>query len=199
MKLYDYRDSGNGYKVRLLLSHLDVDYEYIPVDIMRGETRTSEFLEKNPNGRIPTLELDDGSYLPESNAIMFFLAEGTPYLPDTGIGRARVLQWLFFEQYSHEPNVAVLRFWARHFDPSTIDEAQRADKIKRGNEALAVMERHLENNDYLVGEKYSIADIGLYAYTHVAEDGGLSLAPYPSIDAWLARVAAQPGHVPMLD
>ncbi len=197
--LYDYLDSGNGYKIRLLLAQLQEPYRYVELDILRGETRTPEFLAKNPNGRIPTLELEDGQFLAESDAIMCYLAAGTPFLPTERLAHAQVLQWMFFEQYSHEPYVATPRFIVRHLAEDHPLRAELPKRLERGCAALAVMEGHLARHSYFVGERYSIADIALYAYTHVAEDGGLALAPYPGIRAWLARVAAQPRYVRLLD
>ncbi len=197
--LYDYLDSGNGYKIRLLLAQLQVPYRYVELDILRGETRTPEFLAKNPNGRIPTLELEDGQYLAESDAILCYLAAGTAFLPAERLAHARVLQWLFFEQYSHEPYVATPRFIVRHLAADHPSRAELPKRLERGRAALAVMEGHLATHRYFVGERYSVADIALYAYTHVAEDGGLELAPCPGIRAWLARVAAQPRYVGLLD
>ena len=197
LKLHDYMDSGNGYKVRLLLSQLGIAFEVIEKDIVRGETRTPEFLRINPNGRVPVLETEDGRHLPESNAILFYLAEGTGYLPGDAFARAQVLQWMCFEQYSHEPNIATSRSWLRH-GPLT-DERRTLLEQKRplGQAALDVMEGHLSGREFLVGEQYTIADIALYAYTHVAGEGGFELSGYPAIGRWLERVRAQPGHVPM--
>ncbi len=198
MKLYDNLSSGNGYKCRLLLHHLEISYERIELDIDKAETRTPEFLVKNPNGRVPTLELDDGTYLPESNAIIFYLAEGTPFMPVDRLGRAQALQWMFFEQYSHEPNIATSRYWLTHGIEITPERKMMlAMKKKGGVDALGVMERHLSKHDYFVGGRYSIADIALYAYTHVAAEGGFTLDPFPAIRKWLARVAAQPRHIPI--
>ena len=197
MLLHDYADSGNGYKVRLLLAQLGVPFHVNWVDIMAGETRTPEFLALNPNGRIPLLVLDDGTPLAESNAILCYLAEGTRFWPSERIARARTLQWLFFEQYSHEPYVATPRFILRHLP---VDSARRAElpaRLEQGRAALQVLETQLAQAPFLVGEAYGIADIALYAYTHVADQAGLDLTPYPGVRAWLARVAAQPGHVPM--
>src|SRR5258706_6017980 len=197
--LYDYLDSGNGYKIRLLLAQLQLPYRYVELDILRGETRTPEFLAKNPNGRIPTLELEDGQYLAESDAILCYLAAGTAFLPAERLAHARVLQWLFFEQYSHEPYVATPRFIVRHLAADHPLHAELPQPLERGRAALARIARHLAAHGYFVGEHYSIADIALYAYTHVAGDAGLELAPYPGIRAWLARVAAQPLYVGLLD
>ncbi len=197
LRLYDYSDSGNGYKVRLLLALLGEPFELIELDIVAGETRTPDYLAKNANGKIPLLETPDGRFLAESNAILFYLAEGTPFLPDDRFDRALVLQWMFFEQYSHEPNIATSRFWLKHLE---IDDARRAalkDKRKAGDAALEVMEGHLGDRDYFVGTRFTIADIALYAYTHVADEGGFDLERAPAIRAWLARVAAQPKYVPI--
>ena len=195
LRLYDYLPSGNGYKVRLLLSHLGRDYQLVELDLATGETRTPAFLAKNPNGRIPLIEWDDGRRLAESNAILFHLAEGTPYLPADPWERAQALQWLFFEQYSHEPYIAVARSWLML---TGLDEARRAalpEKQRLGYQALQVMEQHLAGRDFFVGGAYSIADIALYAYTHVADEGGFDLARFAAVRAWLDRVRARPGHV----
>jgi glutathione S-transferase len=198
LRLFDYSDSGNGYKIRLLLGQLGRPFELVEVDILKGESRTPEFLAKNPNGRIPLLETAPGSFLPESNAILFYLAEGTPFLPEGRLGRAQALQWMFFEQYSHEPNIATARFWLRHMEMTEERRAALVQKQKLGRDALGVMERHLGAHEWFAGGRYSIADIALYAYTHVAHQGGFDLAPYTAVRAWLARVAAQPDYVPML-
>jgi glutathione S-transferase len=197
MKLYDFHDSGNGYKVRLLLAQLGVGYQYVDVDILHGESRTPEFLARNPNGRIPVLELDDGTFLPESNAILFYLAEGTRFLPADRLARAQTLQWMFFEQYSHEPNIATSRFWLRHTEIDDERKKRLEEKKALGHAALKVMEQRLGEHPYFVGDAYTIADIALYAYTHVAPEGGFDLAAYPSIRTWLERVRSQPGHVVM--
>ena len=197
MTLYDFMGSGNGYKVRLALSHLGLPYKLIERDILKGETRTPEFLTKNPNGRIPTLQLDDGSHLFESNAIIWYLAEGTRLAPKDRRARAETLQWMFFEQYSHEPYIAVARSILRYQPPDSPRRAELPRLHERGNQALSVMEQHLRRHSYLVGERYSIADIALYAYTHCAGDGGFALADYPAVNAWLERVRTQPRHVPM--
>jgi glutathione S-transferase len=200
VRLHDYLSSGNGYKVRLLLTQLGIPFQRIEYDITRGETRTPEFLENvNANGRIPVLETEEGTLLPESNAILFFLAEGTPFLPEDCLEKARTLQWMFFEQYSHEPNIAVARAWLHVFDVEMTEERRAAlgARQKLGYDALGVMEEHLESNDYFVGGRYSIADISLYAYTHVADEGGFDLGGYPAILAWLERVSSQPGYIPI--
>jgi glutathione S-transferase len=198
MHLFDYLDSGNGFKVRLLLAQLGMKYRWSNVDIDKGLTRTPEFLQKNPNGRIPMLQLDDGTYLPESNAILWYLAEGSCFVPPTQLGRAQVLQWMFFEQYSHEPFVATARYIVRHFPKDHPRQAELPMRIEKGHAALKVMEGHLATREFFVNDRYSIADIALYAYTHVAADGGFDLSPYPALNAWLARVAAQPGYHPLL-
>jgi glutathione S-transferase len=200
VRLHDYLPSGNGYKVRLLLTQLGIPFQRIEYDITRGETRTSEFLENvNANGRVPVLETEEGKLLPESDAILFFLAEGTPFLPEDGLEKARTLQWMFFEQYSHEPNIAVARAWLHVFDVQMTEERRAALEVRQklGYDALGVMEEHLESNDYFVGGRYSVADIALYAYTHVADEGGFDLGGYPAILAWLERVSSQPGYIPI--
>jgi glutathione S-transferase len=196
VRLYDSQISGNAYKCRLMLHKLGVPYERVELDIDRKETRTPEFLAKNPNGRVPALELEGGVVLAESNAILWCLAEGTAYLPEDRLGRAQALQWMFFEQYSHEPNIAVVRHWAmRH--GSTTQEPSVAAKRALGYDALAVMDGHLRERRFFVGDRLSIADIALYAYTHVADEGGFDLSGYPAVLAWLDRVAAQDPHIPI--
>jgi glutathione S-transferase len=196
--LYDFPDSGNGYKVRLLLAHLSLPYAYVPRDILAGETRTAEFLALNPNGRIPLLVLPDGTALAESNAILFYLAENTPFLSEDRVARAQTLQWMFFEQYSHEPNIAVMRF-RHHYVDGWEELPDCEEKMAKGRAALDVMERHLSDRDWFAGDAYSIADIALYAYTHAAPEGGFDLSAFPAIGGWLARVAAEPGHVKITD
>lgn len=197
LRLYDYLPSGNGYKLRLLLGRLGIAFELVELDIVAGETRTPEYLAKNANGRIPLLELEDGTVLAESNAILFYLAEGSELLPGDRLERARVLQWMFFEQYSHEPNIASPRFWLRHAGMTPEREAMLPGKREAGYAALGVMEEHLGGHDFFVAGRCTIADIALYAYTHVAGEGGFELAPYPATRAWLDRIAALPGHVPI--
>jgi glutathione S-transferase len=192
-RLYDFLDSGNGYKVRLALAQLGIPCDWVAVDILAGETRRPAFLEKNPNGRIPLLELADGSYLAESNAILCYLAERTPLLADDSIERAR----MFFEQYSHEPYIAVARFWCRHPEVSHFSPAELEHKREGGRAALEVMEQHLARRDFFVGGRYSVADIALFAYTHVADQAGIDPSDYPSVSGWLRRVASEPGHVPI--
>jgi glutathione S-transferase len=198
MRLHDHITSGNGYKARLLLTQLGIPFERIEYDIDKGETRTPEFLaEVNANGRVPVLEVEKGFSLAESNAILCYLAEGTRFLPDDRRLKAEVMQWLFFEQYSHEPNVATPRYWIMHKVMNPAREALLPGKIEQGYAALGVMERHLAGRTFFVAERYTIADIALYAYTHVAPEGGLSLEGFPAVRAWLARIAAQPGHIPI--
>lgn len=197
MRLYDYLPSGNGYKIRLLLHLLERPFELVQLDILKGETRTPEFLARNPNGRIPVLELEDGTYLAESGAILFYLADGTRFLPEDRLERARVLQWMFFEQYNHEPNIAVLRFWMEHTGMTPERESLLPAKRDAGYAALDVMEGQLSGREWFVGGGMTIADIALYAYTHVAHEGGFDLGGYPAIRSWLARIAAQPGYVPI--
>ena len=194
----DYR-SGNCYKLKLLLNLLGLPYQWVAVDILKGEARTAAFLAKNPNGKIPLLELADGTHLWESNAILNYLAEGSALLPSERLQRARVLQWQFFEQYSHEPAVAVARFIQLYQGMPAARQAEYEQCHKAGYKALQVMEQQLQGTNFLCGETYSIADIALYAYTHVAHEGGFDLSGFPAIQAWLQRVASQPGHVPMLD
>jgi glutathione S-transferase len=195
LTLYDYLDSGNGYKIRLLCALLNEPYRWVEVDIMAGATRTPEFLAKNPNGRIPTLQLEDGSCIAESNAILWYLGEGSSFIPAGRLQRAQVLQWMFFEQYSHEPYVATPRYIVKHLPADSPRRAEVPMRLALGRAAVAVMDAHLQKNRYFVGERCSIADIALYAYTHVADEGGLDLEPYPHLRAWLGRVAQTPGHV----
>ena len=198
LKVYgDYR-SGNCYKVKLMLHLLEQPYEWISINILRGESRSEEFLKKNPNGKIPVLELEDGACLWESNAILNYLADGSEFLPADPRLRTQVLQWQFFEQYSHEPYVAVARFIQLYQGMPEERREEHARCLKLGYKALKVMEKQLERTPYLVGEHYSIADIALYAYTHVAHEGGLSLEAFPAVRAWLDRVASHPRHVTML-
>ena len=196
LRLYDNKESRNGYKVVLLLNHLGVAFERVELDIFKGESRRPAFLAKNPAGRIPALELEDGSVLAESGAILWYLAEGTDFLPENRIGRAQVLRWICFEQNAHETSIAEARFILSHPELSQGREGViLAEKQKRGNAALTLMEQHLAGNDFFAAGRYTIADIALYAYTHVAGEGGFDLSQYPAIGAWLDRVAAQPGYV----
>ena len=195
--LYGYSPSGNCHKLRMLLGHLGRDCRWIETDSAHGATRTPGYLAKNPNGKVPMLELDDGRVMVESNAILSWLADGTPYFGGDAWQRAQTLSWMFFEQYSHEPYVAVARFvcgW------TPLDSPRRAELPKlreRGHQALAVMERHLATDEWFSSTGYGIADIALFGYTHCADEGGIALDAYPAVRAWLARVRAQPGFVPM--
>jgi glutathione S-transferase len=193
MLLYDSRVSGNCYKVRLLLAQLGREYERVEVDVVDRSNRLELLGGLSPALRVPTLVFDDGRSLGESNAIMWYLADGTQFVPTDPFERAQVLQWQFFEQYDHEPNVAVARFWLTK-RPGEVDPERLAAWHAGGYRALDAMERHLDGNEFLVGGRYSLADIALYAYTHAAGEGGFELDRYPAIRAWLARVAAQPGH-----
>ena len=195
MLLYDNTLSGNCYKVRLLFAQLGLDYDRREVDVFDRSDRPEVLGELNPALRVPTLVLDDGSALAESNAILFYFSEGTALLSEDRLERARVLQWLFFEQYSHEPYIAVARFWAHA--GITAPAAERQAKLRGGTAALKAMEGHLAQRVFLVGQRYTIADIALYAYTHVAPEGGFELEPYPAVGAWLERVRQQPSHVTM--
>jgi glutathione S-transferase len=197
LKVYGDRISGNCYKLKLLLAQLGRPFEWIDVDVLKRETRTPEFLAMNPNGRVPVLEIEPGVHLVESNAILCYLADGTPYLPEGRLERARVLQWLFFEQYSHEPYVATSRFWIRYLGGGEEYRARLAEKRAGGEAALAIMEGELREREWLAAGRYTIADIALYAYTHVAHEGGFDLALYKAVRAWLRRVEAQPGYTPM--
>jgi len=196
-RLYEFPGSGNCYKLRLLLTLLGQPFEGVVVNMMGGGTRTDAFLARNANGKVPVLEIVPGEYLPESNAALWYLADGTEYLPRDRLLRARVLQWMFFEQYSHEPNIATVRFWIRYLGRPASHESRIARRMEAGYAALAVMDGHLSERDFFVADRYTISDIALYAYTHLADEGGYDLAPYPAVRAWLDRVASQPGHVPM--
>jgi glutathione S-transferase len=195
--VYGMSSSGNCYKVRLLLEQLTIPYRWIEIDTRSGATRSSEFLARNPNGRVPLLELAREQYLAESDAILFYLAEGTAFWPQDRRERAEVLQWMFFEQYSHEPFIAVARLICAFLPAQDPRRSELPRLHERGAQALAVMERHLQRRSFLVAERYSIADIALYAYTHAAGEGGFDLAAYPAIGAWLRRVEAQPRYVRM--
>jgi glutathione S-transferase len=197
MKVYGDIQSGNCYKIKLLLALLGVPHEWVHVDILKGDTRKPEFLAKNPNGKIPLLELDDGRCLSESNAILNFLAAGTPFLPEDRFELAKVQQWQFFEQYSHEPYIAVARYIAKYLGLPESRRAEYESKQAGGHKALAVMESHLARSPYFVGSSLTTADIALYAYTHVAGEGGFDLGGNPSVKTWLDRVSRQSGHCGM--
>lgn len=194
--LYSMQSSGNCYKLRLALHQTGTPFVLADMDVLKGETRTPEFLAKNPCGKVPLLELPDGRFLAESNAGLFYLAKGTPLLPDNPFEQAKVLQWMFFEQYSHEPYIAVARFW---WSLAPGGQEKKANEFKnwhkKGYEALDIMEQRLQKHDFLAAGRYTIADIALYAYTHVAAQGGFDLAPYQAIRKWLSRVNSQKNHV----
>jgi glutathione S-transferase len=198
MLLYNSQVSGNCYKVRLLLAQLGIDYERHELSVVDRSNRPEVLGALNPAQRVPTIVLDDGRVLAESDAIIWYFAQNTRYLPADEFERAQVLQWLFFEQYDHEPCLAVVRFWVA-FSPTPPPPAEIDARRATGYRALDAMERHLADREFLVGGRYSIADIALYAYTHVAPEGGFELERYPAIGAWLERVAAQPGHVLITD
>jgi glutathione S-transferase len=198
--LHEYSASGNCYKIRLTAAHLGVPLERREYDILKGETRTPEFLSRvNPNGRIPVLQVGK-RFIPESNAACFYLADGSALVPADRFERADMLRWMFFEQYNHEPNIATVRFWLAFVGEERLDELQRAQlpgKRAAGNAALKLMDEHLAGRRFLVGDRLSLADIALYAYTHVAAEGGFDLAAYPAVTRWLAAVEEQPGHAAM--
>ena len=198
--LHEYSASGNCYKVRLTAAHVGVPLERREYDILKGETRTPEFLENvNPNGRIPVLQIGD-RFIPESNAASFYLADGSSLVPDDKFDRADMLRWMFFEQYSHEPNIATIRFWLAYVGLEALTGLQREQigpKRKAGNEALKLMDEHLTEREWLVGDSISLADICLFAYTHVADEGGFDLDLYPGVIAWMERIMLHPKHVEM--
>ncbi|MES2442901.1 MAG: glutathione S-transferase family protein [Pseudomonadota bacterium] len=198
--LHEYSRSGNCYKIRLTAAHVGAAIERREYDIMKGETRTPAFLaEVNANGRIPTLQVGD-RFLPESNAACVYLADGSALIPDDAFDRADMLRWMFWEQYNHEPNVATLRFWYGWIGEANFSELQLANlpaKRAAGEAALALMDEHLATRDFFAADRLTLADIALYPYTHVCEEGGFELARYPNVQAWTARVAAQPGHIPI--
>ena len=195
--LHGMTGSGNCYKPALLMTQLEIPYRWQEVDLLKGGSRTPEFLALNPNGKVPTLVLPDGRTLAESNAMLCYLAEGTPLLPDERYARAQVLQWLFFEQYSHEPYVATVRFWIKFLGKQAEWAEKIAEARKKGAAALGVMEQQLAKTSFLAGDCYTIADIALYAYTHVAHEGGYRLEDYPHLREWLSRVEQQPRFVAM--
>jgi glutathione S-transferase len=195
MLLYNSPISGNCYKVRLLLAHLGVDYDIEDVDVIDRSNSREQLGSLNPTRRVPTLVLDDGRPLAESNAILCYFGEGTRFVPDDRYDRAKVMQWLFFEQYEHEPAIAVARFLMTYYGRPEVWESQRDQLTKRGEKALRALDDGLRDREWLVGGAMTVADIALYAYTHVADEGGFSLDGYPNVRAWVGRVAAQPGHI----
>ncbi len=197
MVIYGDSRSGNCYKLQLLAAQLGLDHEWRELDVMSGVTREDWFLARNPNGKIPLIELPDGRCLAESNAGLMYLARRSPLLPADEYDHAQVLQWLFWEQYSHEPYIATVRYWRLFLDADPQYADRYAWRIKSGEAALALMDRYLEGREFFVGGRYSVADIALFAYTHVAADGGFDLDAHPAVQAWLCRVRAQPGFRPM--
>ncbi len=197
MLLYDSPVSGNCYKVRLLFAHLGIAYERRTMDVADRSDRPAVLGGLNPALRVPTLVLDDGRSLAESGAIIWYFGDGTPWLPADPFARAQALQWMFFEQYDHEPAIAVVRFWLRYSGRPDDFRDRLAERTAAGYRALDAMERHLDGRAYLVGDAPSLADISLYAYTHVAPEGDFDLDRYPAIRSWLDRIAALPGHVPI--
>ena len=197
MLLYDSPVSGNCYKVRLLLAHLGIPYERRALDVVDRSDRLDVLGGLNPALRVPTLVLDDGRPLAESGAILWYFGEGTTFVPSDRYERAQVLQWMFFEQYDHEPAIAVVRFWLAYSGRPEAFADRLEERTAAGHRALTAMERHLDGREFLVGNDLSLADIALYAYTHVADEGGFDLGAYPAVQAWLGRVAAVPGHIPI--
>ncbi|MFI4890266.1 MAG: glutathione S-transferase family protein [Steroidobacterales bacterium] len=198
--LYDYLPSGNGYKVRLVCKHLGIEYRLAELDIKQGATRTPEFLKKNPNGRIPLLEIPEHGFLAESHAIIAYLAEGSDLIPGDAWQRALMWQWMCFEQYNLEPNIGTARFWLTSLHKTPLELGERlTEKLHKAYDALDVLERGLTGRHFLVADRFTLADISLYAYTHVAAEAHLSLDKYPAIHAWLKRVAAQPHHAPITE
>ncbi|MGB3205390.1 MAG: glutathione S-transferase family protein [Crinalium sp.] len=195
LKLYDYLPSGNCYKIRLLLTQLQIPFQRIAIDILKAESRTTEFLNINPNGRVPVLETESGKFIAESNAILFYLSQNTNFFPSDTFEQAQVMQWLFFEQYSHEPYIATSRYWISILGKA--EEYQDAIQQKRqpGYAALGVMEKHLTTQQFSVANRYTIADIGLFAYTHVADEGGFDLTKFPAIQKWIDRVKFQHNYI----
>jgi glutathione S-transferase len=199
LRVYGDAQSGNCYKLKLVLHQLGLAYEWVAVDILKQESRTADFLRMNPKGQVPVLELAPGRWLAESNAILHYLADGSALLPSERLQHAHVLQWMFFEQYNHEPTVASARFIVRYLGRPPEHELRLQQKITAGYEALALMEQHLQANAWFAADRYTIADIALYAYTHVADEGGFDLAGFRAINDWMERVKAQPAYVGMND
>ena len=196
-RLYGMSGSGNCYKPKLLLAHLGISFNWVEIDVRKGESHTPGYLAMNANGKVPLLEIAPGKWLAESNAMLCYLAEDSPYLPEDRWQRAQAMQWLFFEQYSHEPYIAVARFIMKYL-PAGHERRRELPRLQeRGNQALAVMEQQLARQPFFAGERYSIADIALFAYTHVAEEGGFNLSHYPAVRGWIGKVRLQAGHIPM--
>ena len=198
MLLYNSPVSGNCYKVRLLFAHLGIAYETRDLDVVNRKNRREVLGDLNPSLRVPTLVLDDGRPLAESNAILWYFGEGTRFVPDDAYERAQMLQWMFYEQYELEPSLAVLRFWLAYSGrPGALAPERKDELVRFGNRVLATLERQLEGRRFLVGDRLTLADVSLYAYTHVAHEGGFDLEPFPAVRGWLDRVASEPGHVPI--
>jgi len=196
-KVYGDMLSGNCYKIKLLMTFLEIDHEWIHVDILAGETHQDNFTDMNSNAKIPVLQINDSEYLSESNAILNYLAEETSFLPDSGLQRARVLQWQFFEQYSHEPYIAVARYIKKYLGLPDDRVVEFESKQQGGHKALSIIEQQLGETDFLIGNTPTIADISLYAYTHVAHEGGFDLQDYPNIRKWFSRIESLPNYVMM--
>jgi glutathione S-transferase len=195
LTLYSNLGSGNCYKVRLLLTQLNIPFQVEEIDVLKGEQRTPDFRTRNPNAKVPVVRLESGEFLSESGAILYHFARGTPLWPTDPLQQTRVLQWMFFEQYSHEPYIAVVRYWCVYLENEEEQGDLLTEKREKGYQALAVMEEHLDGREFFVDDRYTIADIALYAYTHVAEEGGFKLEGFPNIRAWIDRVASQSGHL----
>ena len=197
LKVYGDSKSGNCYKIQLLCAEMGIDYDWEEVDILAGDTRTPQFLAMNANGRIPLLALPDGRYLSESNAILFYLADGSEFFSGDTYARATILQWMNFEQYNHEPNIATSRFIIKYLGNPADRQKSLEEKRIAGYQALVVMEQQLSRNPFITGEEYNIADIALFAYTHVADEGGFDLKDYPAIRAWIERINGRPNFIAM--
>ncbi len=197
LRIYGDSRSGNCYKIQLLCSEMGVDYDWEEVDIIAGDTRTPQFLAMNANGKIPLLALPDGRYLPESNAILFYLADGSEFFTGDAYARAEILQWMFFEQYSHEPNIATSRFIIKYLGNPVDRQPGLEEKKIGGYKALKIMERQLRRHSFITGDNYNIADIALFAYTHVADEGGFKLDDYSAIREWITTIKGRPNFVPM--
>ena len=197
LKIFGDSRSGNCYKLQLLCAEMDIPYDWQEVDILAGDTRTADFLTMNSNGKIPLLALPDGRYLAESNAILCYLADGSDFFGNDAVSRAEILQWLFFEQYSHEPFIATSRFIIRYLGNPPEKQMDLLQKKAGGNAALGVMEQQLAEHDFIAGNHFTIADIALFAYTHVADEGGFDLAGFPAIQQWIGRIHSRPGYIPM--
>jgi glutathione S-transferase len=195
LKLYEYPSSGNCYKIRLLLTQLGIPFERITVDILKKESRTPEFLSKNPNGRVPLLELETGKFLPESNAVLYYFSQDTDFFPTDKFEQAQVMQWMFFEQYSHEPYIATSRYWISILGKPEEYKQMLEQKQPLGYAALGVMEKQLKDHSFFVGDRYTIADICLFAYTHVADEGGFDLTRFPAVCTWINRVKEQHNYI----